>query len=308
MSVLICQGDARQLPLADESVHMIVTSPPYNAGLPYDSYDDWLPWQEYWDELVTPAIHECYRVLTVGGRLCLNFANVLRADIQPMRLTSSRCRRVKTVSERARRNGRLQIPGANGEAWSVMVAPLIWSLLKDIGFLPREQITWVKADNPADRGTHSTAWGTWCSAQNPVLRAVSEPIFVADKVTHSREPGLSDLTPVEFKAWTRNTWSICTDAEQSHSKHPATFPLELPRRLIKLYSYVGDVVLDPFAGSGTTVLAAKVTGRVGIGVELSERYCRLARNRTAQDVLFPSPMLTVDPAPIATQPALLEAE
>lgn len=277
MSVMILRGDARQLPLADASVHLIVTSPPYNARIAYDGYDDNLPWAEYWEGLIRPALAECYRVLVAGGRLCLNLPNVVRTAIRPDNLRA-----------RARRNGRAYTSAGRpeeGRGWPIMVAARIWPLLEEMGFLPREQLAWVKGLDPADTPTNSTAWGTWCSARNPVLRAVVEPVFIASKGRHEREPGPSDLTPEEFKAWTRNAWSISPSAGGARPDHPAAFPLELPRRLIKLYSYPGDTVLDPFAGSGTTLLAAQRLGRRAIGVELSARYAALCRDRTAQQLL-----------------------
>lgn len=276
----IWQGDARSLPLADASVHLIVTSPPYNARIVYDGYEDWLPWEEYWHGLIEPSLRECYRVLVHGGRIAINIANVVRQDASAARPVRERVNGgYRTIKTR-----KWKPPGAGGEAWAVMLAPRIWSLLEEIGFLPREQLTWVKAILPGDVAT-STAWGSWLSASNPVMRAVAEPVFIASKGTHAREPGISDLTAQEFKGWTRNAWSISPGFVESHAGHPAVFPLELPRRLIKLYSYVGDTILDPFMGSGTTLRAAKNLGRIGLGVEQSERYCHLAAARCAQSIL-----------------------
>ncbi|HET6316641.1 MAG TPA: site-specific DNA-methyltransferase [Chloroflexota bacterium] len=280
-------GDARQLPCADGSVDLIVTSPPYNARVNYDGYEDWLPWEQYWHGLIEPAMRECYRVLGHGGRIAINLANVVRSDIQSYRYSSSRRgdhERRKTLARRG--DGKWQPPGANGEPWALFVAPRLWAMLEHIGFLPREQLTWVKGEATADVTTTSTAWGTWCSAQNPVLRAVAEPVFIASKGSHQRPPGNSDLTTAEFKAWTRNAWFITSGHTDQYLGHPAMFPLELPRRLIKLYSYVGDSVLDPFMGSGMTLRAAKNLGRRAIGVEQSEKYCRLAAARCAQQVLL----------------------
>jgi site-specific DNA-methyltransferase (adenine-specific) len=274
--VTIWHGDARALPLEDQSVQLIVTSPPYNARVPYDGYADWLPWEEYWYGLIEPSLRECYRVLVHGGRLAINIANVVRQNVPADR---------QDLQVRANGGVKWKPPGANGAAWSLMVLPRLWQLLEDIGFMPREHLTWVKSADPADIAT-STAWGSWRSASNPVLRAVAEPVFIASKGTHAREPGQSDLTSDEFKAWTRNAWSISTGHADQHSiNHPSQFPLELPRRLIKLYSYVGDAVLDPFMGSGTTLRAAKNLGRIALGVEQSERYCDLAAARCAQAVM-----------------------
>jgi DNA modification methylase len=272
--VQIWCGDARALPLAAESVHLVVTSPPYNCRVNYDGYGDWLPWDEYWHGLIEPSLRECHRVLVHGGRIAINIANVVRRDVPAGRPRPA-----------CQTRWRWKPPGAHGEAWSLMVAPRLWSLLEDIGFLPREQLTWVKAMNPQDIAT-STAWGSWRSASNPVLRAVAEPVFIASKGTHARPPGESDLTAAEFKAWTRNVWNITPGHADQSIDHPCKFPPELPRRLIKLYSYVGDVVLDPFCGSGTTLRAGKDAGRRAFGVEISRRYCTLSADRCRQNLLF----------------------
>lgn len=277
-AVTLWHGDARAMPIEDGSVHLVVTSPPYNAGVLYDGYDDFQPWPSYWDKLIVPALRECYRILAPGGRLALNMPHVVRAN------APQAGRRGRATQYQSRMRRRL-VAGANGRSWQVMLAPRVWTLLEEIGFLPREQITWVKGEEWQDVGTHSMAWGTYCSAQNPMLRATSEPVFIASKETHSREPGRSDLTAAEFKAWTRNTWMIAA-ANQEDLGHPATFPPELPRRLIKLYSYPGDVVVDPFVGSGTTLRVAKNLGRKAIGVDIVDRYCRIAANRSRQELLF----------------------
>lgn len=280
--VAIWNGDARALPLADGSCHLIVTSPPYNAGIKYDAYHDWLPWEDYWHGLIEPAVAECYRILAPGGRLCLNMPNVLRADSKPMRLTSGSDRGTRrAIGERIRKTQRGQTWRVSAGDWPIMLSTHVWPLLERVGFLPREQLTWLKASHEDQITTNSTAWGTFASAQNPVLRATVEPIFIASKGSHSREAGESDITPDEFKAWSRNAWAIPAYLHPN-GDHPATFPLELPRRLIKLYSYVGDTVCDPFMGSGTTLWAAKLNGRQAVGVDLSARYCDRAADRCSQ--------------------------
>ena len=275
-------GDARHLPLEDGSAHLWLASPPYNARLSYDVYQDWLPWEEYWHGLIEPSLREAYRVLAHGGRLALNMANVVRQDV-PVAGHNGRA----TQYQSRNHPWKWKPPGAGGDSWALMLAPRIWALLEEIGFLPREQLTWVKGSPSDDEDatatpTSSTAWGTWCSAQNPVLRAVAEPIFLASKGTHSREPGTSDIDAAEFKRLTKNVWFV--SALKPDMQHPATFPEELPRRLIKLYSYPGDLIVDPFVGSGTTVLAAARLGRWAYGCDISERYVALARARLAAEL------------------------
>lgn len=287
MSVQALRADARRLPIRDDSVHLIVTSPPYNAGVRYDGFDDWLPFEDWWYGLIESSLRECYRVLAPGGRLCLNLPNVVRTDAKPMRVTSGASRQSRRgIGERVRKTPSGNTWRVSAGDWPIMLAQHVWPMLDEIGFMPREQLTWLKATHQDDITTNSTAWGTYCSAQNPVLRATVEPVFIASKGSYSREPGQSDLTGDEFKAWTRNAWVIPSQRRPEQGGHPAPFPIELPRRLIKLYSYVGDVVLDPFAGSGTTIRAARDCGRHGIGVELSERYCRLVAGRSSQVTLF----------------------
>lgn len=252
--VALFQGDARRLPLTDESVGIVITSPPYNAHFGYDGYDDWLTWGEYWHGLILPSMREALRVLVPGGRLCVNLANVIRTP--------------------------------DGFDWPILIDQFFLAAMAEMGGLPRERITWVKGEGGEDVTTTSTAWGSWRSASNPVLRATSEPIYIIDKQTHSRCTGKSDITAAEFKAWSRNTWFVPVRGTVPGSDaNPAQMPPEIPRRLMKLYGYVDDVALDPFAGEGTTLRAAKDLGRHAIGVEQGLEQCERAANRCRQDLL-----------------------
>jgi len=146
------------------------------------------------------------------------------------------------------------------------------------GYLMRGEIIWDKGSSAGS----STAWGSWLSASNPTLRDVHEYILVFSKGRFRREP--NDRSPTiqrdDFLELTKSVWQFPTESA-SRVGHPAPFPLELPRRLIELYTFEGDVVLDPFMGSGTTALAAIDTGRHYIGYELDPTYAQNARERIA---------------------------
>ncbi len=183
--------------------------------------------------------NEVKRVLVPGGRACINVANLGRKPYIPL------------------------------EAFIV-------EDMLDLGFLMRGQIIWNKAASASP----STAWGSWKSAKNPTLRDVHEYILVFSKDTFSRKSSnpISTITREEFLEYTKSVWTF--DAESATKVgHPAPFPLELPYRLIQLYSFEGDVILDPFIGSGQTALAAIKTRRHFVGYDICEEYVRLAEKR-----------------------------
>jgi DNA modification methylase len=127
----------------------------------------------------------------------------------------------------------------------------------------------------------SCAWGSWQSAKAPRLRDIHEYLLVFMKESFSRpDKGQSDISKEEFMAATLSVWEIRPESAKKIG-HPAPFPVELATRVIQLYSYVGDVVLDPFNGSGTTCLAALMNGRHYVGYDIEEDYCRLAEDRIA---------------------------
>jgi modification methylase len=143
------------------------------------------------------------------------------------------------------------------------------------GFLPMGEIIWQKS-----RGTNSScAWGSWKSARSPRLRDIHEYLLVFAKDGFSRpDKGVSDVTAEEFMESTLSVWQVPAESARKIG-HPAPFPVELAARVIRLYSYVGDIVLDPFAGSGTTCVAAKAAGRHYVGFDISPEYCTLAEKR-----------------------------
>jgi site-specific DNA-methyltransferase (adenine-specific) len=148
--------------------------------------------------------------------------------------------------------------------------------MMEIGFLMRGEIIWNKASS----ASQSTAWGSWQSASNPVLRDIHEYILVFSKSNFKRDRGSKEnsIDRDEFLDWTKSVWSFPAVSAKKIG-HPAPFPEELPHRLIQLYSFSGDVILDPFAGSGTTCLAAARDGRHYIGYDTDEEYIKLSRDR-----------------------------
>jgi modification methylase len=232
---LFCKTSERMEELPDSCVHLMVTSPPYNAS---KEYDEDLNLGEYLNMLGN-VWRETYRVLVPGGRACVNIANLGRKPYIPLH------------------------------------SFLIESML-GIGYLMRGEIIWNKAAS----ASASTAWGSWQSATNPVLRDIHEYILIFSKDTFRRsgEDKESTISRDEFLEWTKSVWTFPAISAKKIG-HPAPFPEELPHRLIQLYSFKGDVVLDPFAGSGTTCLAALMDGRAYVGYEIREEYSELARNR-----------------------------
>ncbi len=148
----------------------------------------------------------------------------------------------------------------------------------EIGFLPMGEIIWQKGKGASG----NCAWGSWKSAKSPRLRDLHEYLLVFAKDSFSRpDRGESDISPEEFMEATLSVWQIPAESARKVG-HPAPFPLALAERVIRLYSYVGDVVLDPFCGSGTTCLAAKGLGRHYVGVEVEKGYCELAERRLGE--------------------------
>jgi DNA modification methylase len=207
-------------------------------------YDKGLTLDEY-KELLRNVFKEVYRVLVPGGRACVNVANLGRKPYIPLD------------------------------------AFVIQSML-DIGFLMRGEIIWDKGSSAAG----STAWGSWCSASNPTLRDVHEYIIVFSKDTFKRpnpKKRKSTITKQEFLEWTKSVWSFPTESA-TRVGHPAPFPVELPLRLIKLYTFEGEVVLDPFIGSGTTAIACIKTDRHFIGYDDEKEYVDMANRRIQNEL------------------------
>ena len=151
-------------------------------------------------------------------------------------------------------------------------------LLTDVGFLLRGEIIWQKAKAAGG----STAWGSWQSAKNPTLRDIHEYVVVACKESFRRiRKGEDTVDKDDFIASTLSVWNIRPESAKRVG-HPAPFPVELPRRLIELYTFAGDLVLDPFIGAGATALAARETGRHFVGFDTDVNYIDLARGRISE--------------------------
>jgi site-specific DNA-methyltransferase (adenine-specific) len=153
----------------------------------------------------------------------------------------------------------------------------ITTLAKKVGWKYHSTVVWNEQNI-----SRRTAWGSWLSASAPFVIAPVEVIVVLYKETWKKATsGLSDISREDFMAWTNGFWTFNGESKKRIG-HPAPFPVELPRRCIKLFSYVDDLVMDPFVGSGTTLVACGQTGRRGVGVDLDPDYCALARERVRQ--------------------------
>jgi site-specific DNA-methyltransferase (adenine-specific) len=251
-------GDAREMTddqVADRSVALMVTSPPYFAGKEYEtdmaaghvpsSYVEYL-------EMLRDVFAICLRKLEPGGRMAVNVANLGR---KPYRSLS---------------------------------ADVISLLQDDLGMMLRGEVIWQKAKGAGG----SCAWGSYRSPQNPVLRDVTERVILASKGRFDRaikraereEQGLPHEASIETDEFLEATIDVWEMPSESATKvgHPAPFPVALPRRLIELYTYKEDLVLDPFLGSGTTALAAAGTGRHYVGFDTEAEYIELAEQRLGE--------------------------
>jgi len=233
---ILCHSAEAMSELPESSVHLMVTSPPYNVG---KDYDQDLSLEEYL-AFLGRVWQEVRRVLVPGGRMGINVANLGRKPYIPLHA-------------------------------------LITEQVIRLGFLMRGEVIWNKAASASP----STAWGSWKSAGNPTLRDVHEYILIFSKDSFKRpNPAQrpSTISRDEFLEYNKSVWNF--PAEQARKVgHPAPFPLELPRRLIQLYTFADEVVLDPFMGSGQTAIAALQSGRHYIGYESDPAYVELAQRR-----------------------------
>ncbi|MDM7274676.1 MAG: site-specific DNA-methyltransferase [Thermoprotei archaeon] len=230
------------------SIDLIVTSPPYNVDIDYEGYKDDIPYEKYL-EFTEKWLIKAYKLLKHDGRMCLNIP-----------LDKSWGRR--------------------SEGFIPVYVDIV-HIARRVGFKYFSTIIWNEQNI-----SRRTAWGSWMSAAAPYVIAPVEVIVVLYKERwRKKRKGISDITREEFIEWTNGVWNFPGE-NRKRVRHPSPFPIELPKRCIKLFSFVGDIVLDPFLGSGTTLIACLQTGRRGIGVEINRKYCELAVKRLAQHGVF----------------------
>lgn len=253
--ITIYNKDSRDLSMIeDNSVHLVVTSPPYNVGTNYNSHNDKMPLNEYL-AFLDAVWKECWRVLVLGGRICVN------------------------------------VPAGVGRTPYIPLADYVRETIEK-RFSLRGIIVW-------DKGTSGgrTSWGSYRLPTNPTIRDTTERIIIAHKgppgqgleipkhVKKRDEKGVYSpfLKDGElFRELTQDHWQVSPESK-SRVKHPAPFPVMIPERLIRLFAYPGAVVLDPFAGSGTTGVAAIRLGCKCILVDIDYNYCLLALRRCVKE-------------------------
>jgi len=181
-----------------------------------------------------------------------------------------------------RPGGRYVINIANlGRKPYIPLTSLFWEIHLRLGFLSLGEIIWQKAKG----ANGSCAWGSWMSAKAPRQRDIHEYLLILSKQAYARpDSGQSDISRDEFMSGTLSVWQIPPESAKRVG-HPAPFPLELASRVIRLFSYTGDVILDPFVGSGTTCVAAKKCGRNFVGYDISKEYCEISELRLARPEL-----------------------
>jgi DNA modification methylase len=240
---IICADSVELLKkLPNNSIDLIFTSPPYNFGMGYDTWEDGVHWDDYFNKLYL-VFDECIRVLKYGGRIAVN--------IQPL------------FSD--------YIPSHQIISNYLMQKKLIW----------KGEILWEKNNY----NCKYTAWGSWKSPSSPYLKYTWEfiEVFCKGDLLKKGSDDNADITADEFKSWVMARWSIAPEHNMKKYGHPAMFPEELVLRVLKLFSYQNDVILDPFNGVGTTAVISKRTNRRYLGIDISEEYCKTAEKRLEEE-------------------------
>ncbi len=229
--------------LPENCIDLIITSPPYNVDIDYNSNHDSLSYYDYL-KFTHKWIKKCYDLAKKDTRFLLN------------------------------------IPLDKNKGGKKSVGADITKIAKDIGWQYHSTIIWNEGNI-----SRRTAWGSFKSASAPYVIAPVELILVLYKEEWKKAGGSrkNDITKQEFMDWTNGLWTFPGQSKKGAGGHPAPFPIELPRRCIKLFSFIGDVVFDPFLGSGSTLIASYLHNRKGIGVDIDKGYCDIAINRLQQE-------------------------
>jgi site-specific DNA-methyltransferase (adenine-specific) len=236
---LLFQGDVLDENYFDHEIFdLIITSPPYNVDIQYNSNNDNLTYDEYLD-FSEKWMRNCFNWTKAQGRFCLN------------------------------------IPLDKNKGGQKSVGADLTILAQKIGWKYHSTIIWNEGNI-----SRRTAWGSWLSAKAPYVIAPVELIVVFYKEEWKKTKGsnISDISKKEFMEWTNGLWTFNGESKKRIG-HPAPFPIELPHRCIKLFSFVDDIIFDPFAGSGTTLIAANNNNRYSVGLEIDSKYCELAKTR-----------------------------
>lgn len=238
-NIIIYNNDILKITaIPQNSIDLIVTSPPYNVDIHYNSHKDNISYADYL-EFTKKWIKKVYDLAKDDGRFCLN------------------------------------IPLDKNKGGQQSVGADITKIAKEVGWKYHSTIIWNEGNI-----SRRTAWGSFMSASAPYVIAPVEIILILYKKRWKKTSGSrkSDITKDEFMKWTNGVWNFNGESKKKVG-HPAPFPIELPRRCIKLFSFVGDIILDPFLGSGTTLIASYLNNRKGVGVEIDKKYCDLAIRR-----------------------------
>ncbi|HUT96207.1 MAG TPA: transcriptional repressor LexA [Candidatus Paceibacterota bacterium] len=237
--------------IPNNSVDLIITSPPYNVDICYGSNNDNLIYNDYL-EFTRKWIKKCFDLAKNEGRFLLN------------------------------------IPLDKNKGGQKSVGADITKIAKDIGWKYHSTIIWNEGNI-----SRRTAWGSYMSASAPYVIAPVELILVLYKDSWKKTGGSkkNDITKQEFMDWTNGIWTFPGQSKKGAGGHPAPFPVELPKRCIKLFSFIDDTVLDPFLGSGSTLIAAYLHNRKGIGIDIDKNYCDIAVNRLQQEAKINQPNL-----------------
>lgn len=240
--IIIINDNIVNAKIEKNTIDLIITSPPYNLDIQYQSNNDKMDYHEYLD-FSEQWMKVCYEVARDDGRFCLN------------------------IPLDKNKNGHQSV-----------YADLV-EIAKKSNWNYFTTVVWNEGNI-----SRRTAWGSWLSASSPYVISPVEMIAIFYKKQWKKErQGISDISRDDFMGWTNGLW-VFNGESKKRIGHPAPFPLELPKRCIQLFSYVGDTILDPFSGSGTTMLACALLNRKGIGVDIDLDYCKASLKRLEYSV------------------------